>query len=81
MLSKERLARIMPTYDYVCDACGYKFEEFQRMSDEPLTICPSCNAEAIRRLIGSGAGIIFKGEGFYATDYRDVVPPGKKDEE
>jgi putative FmdB family regulatory protein len=60
----------MPTYDYVCDRCGHKFEEFQSMMDEPLKKCPACKKSALRRLLGAGAAIIFKGSGFYQTDYR-----------
>jgi putative FmdB family regulatory protein len=60
----------MPTYDYVCDACGHQFEEFQSFSDEPLKKCPECKKKKLRRLFGTGAGIIFKGSGFYETDYR-----------
>jgi len=60
----------MPTYDYECDACGHKFEEFQSMKDEPLKKCPACKKSKLRRLLGTGAAIIFKGSGFYQTDYR-----------
>ena len=60
----------MPTYDYVCDACKHEFEEFQMMSAKPLKKCPECGKNKLRRLIGTGAGIIFKGSGFYETDYR-----------
>jgi putative FmdB family regulatory protein len=60
----------MPTYDYECDACGYRFEEWQSFKDEPLTECPKCQKKALRRLFGRGAAIIFKGSGFYETDYR-----------
>jgi putative FmdB family regulatory protein len=60
----------MPTYDYVCDACGHELEIFQSMSDERLTVCPDCGKNKLRRLFGSGAGIIFKGSGFYETDYK-----------
>ncbi len=59
----------MPTYDYVCDECGYKFEEFQSITAEPLTKCPKCGG-SVRRLIGGGNGFLFKGSGFYITDYR-----------
>ncbi|MFA5410909.1 MAG: FmdB family zinc ribbon protein [Candidatus Omnitrophota bacterium] len=59
----------MPTYEYECTHCGRNFEIFQKISDPPLGKCPKCNAQ-IRRLISSGSGIIFKGSGFYATDYR-----------
>jgi putative FmdB family regulatory protein len=57
----------MPTYDYVCTKCGHTFEAFQRMSDKPLSRCPECKG-AVRRLIGGGLGVIFKGSGFYSTD-------------
>lgn len=59
----------MPTYDYECEKCGYKFEAFQSMTSEPLKECPKCKGK-VRRLIGTGAGLIFKGSGFYATDYK-----------
>lgn len=60
----------MPTYDYACSACGHRFEEFQSMSAEPLKKCPACKKPKLERLIGPGAGVIFKGSGFYETDYR-----------
>ena len=60
----------MPTYDYECDACGHHFELFQSMKDLPIKKCPACKKSKARRLIGAGAGIIFKGSGFYCTDYR-----------
>jgi putative FmdB family regulatory protein len=60
----------MPTYDYVCDACKHAFEEFQYMSEDPLKKCPECGKKKLRRLIGTGAAVIFKGSGFYQTDYR-----------
>src|ERR1700677_2576853 len=60
----------MPTYDYECDACQHAFEEFQSMSDEHLKKCPKCGKKKLRRLLGAGAAIIFKGSGFYQTDYR-----------
>ena len=63
----------MPTYDYECRHCGHRFEAFQMITDKPLTHCPKCN-KSVKRLIGSGAGIIFKGSGFYATDYRKKSP-------
>ncbi|MFA5156001.1 MAG: FmdB family zinc ribbon protein [Candidatus Omnitrophota bacterium] len=59
----------MPTYDYECTKCGHTFEAFQGMNDKPLSKCPKCGKK-VKRLIGSGSGIIFKGSGFYATDYR-----------
>ena len=60
----------MPTYDFVCDACGHTFEEWQSFNDEPLTKCPQCKKKKVRRLIGTGAAIVFKGSGFYETDYK-----------
>src|SRR5438552_18448424 len=60
----------MPTYDYQCDACNHTFEEFQSMMDKPLKKCPQCKKSKLRRLLGTGAAIIFKGSGFYQTDYR-----------
>ncbi len=58
----------MPTYEYECEHCGHHFEKFQSMSEAPVKKCPECG-KPVRRLIGRGAGIIFKGGGFYATDY------------
>ncbi len=60
----------MPTYDYVCDACSHAFELFQQMSDSVKRKCPECGRQSLRRLVGTGAGVIFKGSGFYQTDYR-----------
>lgn len=60
----------MPTYEYACTQCGEEHEIFQRMSDDPLDICPACDAPALKRKIGRGAGIIFKGGGFYETDFK-----------
>ncbi len=59
----------MPTYEYVCEECGYEFQKFQKMSEEHLKCCPECGKEKLKRKIGTGAGIIFKGSGFYCTDY------------
>jgi putative FmdB family regulatory protein len=60
----------MPTYDYKCDGCGNQFERFQSIMAAPIKKCPSCGKNKVRRLIGPGAGLIFKGSGFYITDYR-----------
>ena len=62
----------MPTYDYECDACNYSFEQFQPITAKPVRKCPRCGKPKVRRLIGTGAGIIFKGSGFYQTDYRSA---------
>ncbi len=60
----------MPTYDYECDACHHKFEQYQGINDDKLRKCPECGKLKLRRLIGTGAAIVFKGSGFYQTDYR-----------
>ena len=60
----------MPTYEYVCDACEHQFDEFQSMSEKPLKKCPKCRKPKLRRLFGTGAAVLFKGSGFYQTDYR-----------
>lgn len=60
----------MPTYEYVCEACEHNFEEFQSITAEPLRKCPACGKNKLRRVIGPGAAILFKGSGFYCTDYR-----------
>ena len=60
----------MPTYDYVCDGCGHAFELFQSMTDSVKKTCPKCKKKKLRRLIGAGGAIVFKGSGFYKTDYR-----------
>jgi len=60
----------MPTYDYECDACGHEFELFQSITDGPRRRCPECGKMQLRRLFGTGAAIVFKGSGFYQTDYR-----------
>src|SRR5215468_4615468 len=60
----------MPTYDYECSACKHRFEELQSFSEPPLTKCPKCKKKKLARLFGGGGAIIFKGGGFYETDYR-----------
>ena len=69
----------MPTYQYECQACSHEFEELQSMTDKKLTKCPKCGKNKLARLIGSGAGMIFKGSGFYETDYKKkpASPAGK----
>lgn len=62
----------MPTYDYFCKDCGHEFEEFQSITAPPLTDCPKCKGLIFRK-IGSGAGLLFKGKGFYITDYKKTV--------
>jgi putative FmdB family regulatory protein len=59
----------MPTYQYQCTECSYEFEEFQMISDDPIETCPECGGK-VQRLISGGAGLLFKGSGFYITDYR-----------
>jgi len=58
----------MPIYEYECQSCGYRFERYQKMSDLPILVCPKCGAP-VRKLISAGTGVIFKGKGFYVTDY------------
>lgn len=67
----------MPTYEYECQKCGHRFDEFQSMKDAPLSKCPKCKGK-LKRLIGAGAGFLFKGSGFYTTDYRSTSYSDKK---
>lgn len=60
----------MPTYDYLCEECGHRFDAFQRITEDPLTSCPKCEGH-VKRLISGGNGLIFKGSGFYITDYKN----------
>ena len=66
----------MPTYDYQCQACGHTFDELQSFSAPPLTKCPACKKNKLERLFGGGGAIIFKGSGFYETDYRRTGDKG-----
>jgi putative FmdB family regulatory protein len=66
----------MPTYEYECPKCGHAFELFQSMRDEPLKKCPACKKTGVKRLVGGGAGLIFKGSGFYITDYKNKSAGG-----
>jgi len=68
----------MPTYEYECRECRHRFEQFQSMSDDPIKVCPECGGR-VRRLIGAGAGVIFKGSGFQATDYQNTKPACGRD--
>lgn len=68
----------MPTYDYECGHCGKPFELFQSIHDAPVKKCPACGRQRARRLIGAGAGLIFKGSGFYITDYKKSSSCGEK---
>lgn len=70
----------MPTYDYLCADCGFRFEEFQSITAQPLANCPRCKG-TVRRLIGTGNGFLFKGSGFYTTDYRSNDYNKSKDKE
>jgi len=60
----------MPTYEYICDNCQHEFEQFQSIKARPIRKCPKCGKLSVQRLIGAGSGVIFKGSGFYQTDYR-----------
>lgn len=61
----------MPTYDYLCKTCGHRFEKFQSITSEPVHVCPKCSKENVTRLMSGGMGLIFKGSGFYITDYKN----------
>ena len=71
----------MPTYDYICNECKKMFEYFQTMSAKPLTDCPACKKNSLRRIISGGTGLIFKGSGYYLTDYKNkkIKNSDKKD--
>ncbi len=68
----------MPTYDYKCDSCHHTFEVLQSIKDEPLKKCPNCGRDKLKKLISGGAGLIFKGSGFYLTDYKNKHTHEKK---
>jgi len=69
----------MPTYDYECDGCGHAWEMFQRIVEDPIKKCPECKKKKARRLFGTGSAVMFKGSGFYETDYRsDSYKKGEK---
>jgi len=68
----------MPTYEYKCKKCGHRFEEIQKMSAKPLVLCPNCKTENLVRIISLGGGMIFKGSGFYQTDYKNSSSDSKE---
>ena len=67
----------MPTYEYKCSKCNHYFEDFHSMNAEPLKKCPKCGKNSLKKLISGGAGLIFKGTGFYLTDYKNKKSTGK----
>ena len=73
----------MPTYEYACTACEHEFEAFHSITADPIRLCPECGEQKVERLISGGAGLIFKGSGFYITDYRSdgYKEAAKKDKE
>jgi len=64
----------MPTYEYYCSSCGFEFEEFQSIASEPISVCPQCDSH-VKRKISGGTGLIFRGSGFYITDYKNKKSP------
>ena len=68
----------MPIYEYQCSNCGHNLEELQSISEPPLTKCPKCGKDTLKKLIGSGGGLIFKGSGFYLTDYKKKSSSGSQ---
>jgi putative FmdB family regulatory protein len=70
----------MPTYDYRCEACGHAFEQFQNITEKKRRKCPDCGKSALVRLFGAGVGVIFRGSGFYETDYKRARTPESKSE-
>ncbi len=68
----------MPTYEYICTKCGHEMEAFQSMKEKPLARCPACRKVALKRRVSGGAGLIFKGSGFYITDYKKKQKPADK---
>ena len=69
----------MPTYDYICNDCKKMYEYFQSMSDAPIKECPECNKNSLRRVISGGTGLIFKGSGYYLTDYKNKKTQSSED--
>jgi len=70
----------MPTYEYICEECGNEFEEFQRITADPIAVCPACGGH-VHRKISAGGGLVFKGNGFYITDYKNKKKPSSKAKE
>lgn len=71
----------MPTYEYRCHTCGYHFDVFQSIVDEPVRICPVCSSHEVRRLLTGGSGFVFKGSGFYTTDYKNKTENAAREKE
>jgi putative FmdB family regulatory protein len=67
----------MPTYHYLCGACGYEFEKFQSITADPIKTCPVCAKDQVKRIMSGGSGLIFKGSGFYITDYKNSKSKSK----
>lgn len=67
----------MPTYEYKCSSCGEHVEAFQRISEDPLKVCPHCGKETLERIVSGGVGVLYKGEGWYVTDYSKKSSGGK----
>ena len=65
----------MPTYEYLCSFCGHRFEKFQSIQADPVRECPVCSSEKVERILTGGVGLIFKGKGFYITDYKKTASP------
>ena len=70
----------MPTYDYICNNCEKTYEYFQSMSDAPKKECPECEKNSLRRVISGGTGLIFKGSGYYLTDYKNKKPQSSENQ-
>ncbi|GMT49703.1 MAG: hypothetical protein IEMM0008_1242 [bacterium] len=71
----------MPTYEYECTSCDHKFEKLQMMTADPVKECPECGQESAKRLIGAGIGVIYRGSGFYTTDYKNSGKPKESTKE
>jgi len=81
LLKEKQEEKKMPTYEYECKKCGYRFEKFQKMTEPPVEVCPECKEKKVKRLISAGSGVIYKGPGFYTTEYRSEEYKRKANEE